>query len=339
MTEEMNGWDPMAEDFESLTFNSYGLDQIGAHLPLQSLPSFRRIAERHSLPIRVPTSDAAILCVDGFPTDLTETGLKNFLKSIGCQIISVKLKTTDDPKQGRMAFVGFKTYKEANRAIQLIRSQNFFNRFFAYFVDTVNEAKTKEEILDKEFEDFSENLYIQNKEMRANGEISADEEPRAVVTEVSRQGHRSDADTSKCLILSPMASPKSDDRPTTEPPKQIKKLKCDENGNYPTPQHYECNLCGWVNKTKRNFKKRNRCHQFKCPKSDSSNLFFGRNQPLEKITKEIDDKISEAINEPKDYRIDYLIVAKEQFALFQIPRWFDDTVNINLCNRYSHCFA
>jgi len=89
-----------------------------------------------------------------------------------------------------------------------------------------------------------------------------------------------------------------------------------------------CKKCGWENKTRRDFSKKNRGHQFICGRS-AGNLLKGRNQPLEKMTKEVDDKIFKAIEKPKDYLISGFKVPKEQFARLLARSSFTETVNIH----------
>ena len=176
----MDGWDPMAEDFENVTFNSYATDQIGAHLPLNSLISFKRKAKSETGVDKVESDQSLTLYIDGFPSDLTDTGLKNFLQRIGCRLSSVKVLRNRDKNakyNKPIGFVEFESAMDAQKALQLIKNQTIF-KLFAFFISSEREAQLKEQIMDKEFDDFALKLYKQNNEMRINGEISHEEEPK-----------------------------------------------------------------------------------------------------------------------------------------------------------------
>ena len=164
MAEDIIDWKPMTQDFESLTFNSYGSGQTAAaYLTNGSSPSVGQ--QNQSLK----------LCVEGFPSDLTEIGLKNLLQRIGCQFLNVKIfRSTELSKKCRLfAFVDFKTLKEAQNAIELIRNQKFF-KLFVCFTASETDVKQKRKVMDKEMHQFLDELNKQNQEMRSNGEIQTE---------------------------------------------------------------------------------------------------------------------------------------------------------------------
>lgn len=180
-SDDWGDWDPMAEDYWSVTFNSYSSGQIGGHLPIQLLQN--RAALRQNSSADSVETESLHLFVDGFPSDLTEAGLKNFLERIGCRVSSIKVlrrRAKSGNRTKPMAFVEFESAKEANRAVQLISGQQTF-KLLAFFVNTETEAQIREQIMDKEFEEFAHKLYKQNREMRINGEIDPKEEPKVLV--------------------------------------------------------------------------------------------------------------------------------------------------------------
>ena len=161
MSEDLIDWKPMEEDFESLSFNSYGSGQTAALLPLQLFPpSVSHKPKRHP-------KTSLKLYMDGFPSDLTEEGLKNFLKRIGCQFLRIQIiRRQDLNKRNRpFGFIDFESTKAAQNGIQLIKSQKLF-KLFVCFTATESELKERNGIKDQEFKEFVEQFCEQNNEVR-----------------------------------------------------------------------------------------------------------------------------------------------------------------------------
>ncbi|CAG2164045.1 unnamed protein product, partial [Oppiella nova] len=146
----MDDWNPMSDAFNSVWHNSYSSGQTGANLPVHLLPPFGGQLSRPK------TRENVKLYIDGFPSDVTESGLKGYLQRIGCKPSAVKRVKT---RLGRyysnhefgISFVDFNSYKEALNAIQLIRSQSLF-KLSVGFATTEADKQQKDFYIDKEKE-------------------------------------------------------------------------------------------------------------------------------------------------------------------------------------------
>ena len=158
MAEDMKDWKPMEEDFQSLTFNSYRSDQTAALLPFRSLPSITESSKKEQ---------NIMLYIEGFPSDLTEEGLKTFLRRIGCQLLRVQIILRQDFMRNSrpFGFIHFESTKAAQKGIQLIKNQKLF-KLFVCFTSTQTQIKLKEGIKEKEFQEFSKEFFKENNEMK-----------------------------------------------------------------------------------------------------------------------------------------------------------------------------
>ncbi|XP_054167375.1 uncharacterized protein LOC128964763 [Oppia nitens] len=152
-------WTPMNDDYNSVVFNSYTNGQTGAYLPVRCLPSY---GNSESFPIR--RTDTLKLLIVGFPSDITEIGFKSFLKRIGCKFSTFKLVTTLSGQ--RYSFADFETIREAQKSIELIRSQKTY-KLSVCFAATEAQQEERELAINRE----NERLYQKNLKMKPKIDI------------------------------------------------------------------------------------------------------------------------------------------------------------------------
>ncbi|CAG2112955.1 unnamed protein product [Medioppia subpectinata] len=118
--EAMDDWTPMADDYNSVLINSYSSGQTAAQMPVHALPAVG--------PSRATDRSHYKLLVEGFPSEVTETGLKNFLRRIGCQSLSVKIMASNRTSGScrPLAIVDFSSAKSAQKAIELLKAQKAY---------------------------------------------------------------------------------------------------------------------------------------------------------------------------------------------------------------------
>ncbi|CAG2104140.1 unnamed protein product [Medioppia subpectinata] len=141
--ESWDGKDYMADAFNSVSFNSYSSGQLGANLPVHLLPPFGSQLSGHN-----KSRQTLKLSIDGFPSDITESGLKGYLQRIGCKPSTVKRVKSQSTGQC-FSFADFVTTRDALDAIQAIRSQKLF-RLSVCFASTESDLQEKHHLLDKE---------------------------------------------------------------------------------------------------------------------------------------------------------------------------------------------
>ncbi|KAL3231946.1 hypothetical protein MRX96_023206 [Rhipicephalus microplus] len=103
----LDGWDPLSEEYFSVSFNSYNQGP-GANLPLECLPAFSEQAE---------LTRSRTVCVKNLPVEVTETGLRNLFSACGKVLGVQKLQPRPEYPDKTVGFVDFRTTKEALAAI------------------------------------------------------------------------------------------------------------------------------------------------------------------------------------------------------------------------------
>ncbi|XP_064475140.1 uncharacterized protein LOC135389098 [Ornithodoros turicata] len=110
MQEDLDAWDPLREEYNSVSFNCY-TSGPGANLPLENLPPFSKQARQ---------SKSRTLCVKNVPVQLTEVGLRHLFNCFG-KVLSVrKLGPRREYPGKTVAFVDYGTTAEALDAIQML---------------------------------------------------------------------------------------------------------------------------------------------------------------------------------------------------------------------------
>jgi len=139
----------MAEDYHSLLVNSYGNDQRAALLPIHLLPPFRGTDSR-------PKSSVKLM-IQGFPSNVTESGLKSWMQRIGCQISGFKIIQSKSHLGRGLAFADFNSTRSAQKAIELLSAQEVY-KLSVSFTSDVTQNQLKEELIAKEITDYNEKV-------------------------------------------------------------------------------------------------------------------------------------------------------------------------------------
>ncbi|CAN8011771.1 unnamed protein product [Ixodes pacificus] len=114
MSQDLDLWDPLSEEFNSPSFNCYN-EGPGVNLPLGGLPSFATDGK-----VKQKTRT---LCIKNVPVDLTEVGVRNLFSNCGKVLSVSKLHPKPEYPDKTIAFVDYGTTEEALHAIQRLHDR------------------------------------------------------------------------------------------------------------------------------------------------------------------------------------------------------------------------
>ncbi|CAN7938879.1 unnamed protein product [Ixodes hexagonus] len=168
MTEDLDSWDPLSEEYNSLSFNCYN-EGPGVNLPLEGLPSFAKGRESKQ---KIRT-----LCIKNVPAALTEVGMKNLFSNCGKVLSVSKLAPRPEYPDKTVAFVSYGTTEEAVRAIERLHDRPPFYLRVALATLSLSDRQAMDAKLKEELDEIRRKVGAKYAESES---IAASRQPSSV---------------------------------------------------------------------------------------------------------------------------------------------------------------
>ncbi|XP_022254997.1 uncharacterized protein LOC106470659, partial [Limulus polyphemus] len=147
--QNLDDWDPLSEDYNSLTFNSYSWGP-GANLPVEFLPPRKMLGS-----VQQGDAKKVVLFVKGVPPGMEKEGLKNLFAPYG-RVLYVHIGQSRNPKYiTGYGMVHLSSLAEAETAIRELHKKPPLGLIIE-FAQTNEERKMKLEMKKAEMNHYKE---------------------------------------------------------------------------------------------------------------------------------------------------------------------------------------